>query len=289
MGTKLFQPDRPHSKEISWCPGCGNFAIRLVLMEALEELGFKPENTAVVSGIGQAGKMPHYINANGFHSLHGRAIPIGTGLKLANPTLNVIIVGGDGDMYSEGMGHLVHGIKRNANVTVLVHDNQVYGLTKGQTSPTTMIGMKTSTHPDGAFVEPINPIALAISLDCSFVARTFIGYKDETKTIIKEAIQHEGFSFVDIFQPCVTFNRVNTYDWYREHTKFIENLDTSDRKRAFELSLDTNPYNLGIFYKTNRAIFEKTIDGYKVCNKPLYKRTVNIDGINEFIDKNYKL
>jgi 2-oxoglutarate ferredoxin oxidoreductase subunit beta len=289
MGTKLFQPNRPHAKEISWCPGCGNFAIRLALMDALEELSFKPENTAIVSGIGQAGKMPHYINANGFHSLHGRAIPIGTGLKLANPDLNVIIIGGDGDMYSEGMGHFVHGIKRNANVTVIVHDNQVYGLTKGQTSPTTLIGMKTSTHPGGVFVEPINPVALAISLDCSFVARTFIGNKEETKTIIKEAITHEGFSFIDIFQPCVTFNRVNTYEWYKEHTKFINNIETSNRKKAFELSLNTDPYYLGIFYKTTRAIFENSIDGYKLIKDPLYKRTVDVSLISKFIEDNYKL
>lgn len=289
MGIKVFQPNRPHSKEISWCPGCGNFAIRLVLMDALEELGFKPENTAIVSGIGQAGKMPHYINANGFHSLHGRAIPIGTGLKLANPDLNVIIVGGDGDMYSEGMGHFVHGIKRNANVTVLVHNNQVYALTKGQTSPTSFVGMKTSTHPGGVLIEPINPVALAISLKCSFVARTFIGYKEETKAIIKEAIQHEGFSFVDIFQPCVTFNKVNTYGWYKEHTKIMDNMDSSDIKKAFELALNTDPFYLGIFYKTRRAVFEKSIDGYKDFKEPLYKRAVDTNLIKELIKDSYRL
>ena len=289
MGTKLFKPDRPHSKDISWCPGCGNFAIRLVLMDVLEELGFRPENTAIVSGIGQAGKMPHYIHAHGFHSLHGRAVPVGTGLKLANPNLNVVIVGGDGDMYSEGMEHFVHGIKRNTNVTVLVHNNQVYGLTKGQTSPTTLVGTKTSTHPGGVLIEPINPIALAISLNCSFVARTFIGHKDETKKIIKEAIQHEGFSFVDIFQPCVTFNRINTYDWYKEHTKVIKDLDTSDIKKAFELALNTDPYYVGVFYKTSKTVLEKNIDGYKDFKDPLYKRIVDTNLINQFIENNYRL
>ncbi len=289
MAAKLFQPNRPHAKEISWCPGCGNFAIRLVLLDALEELGFTPYNTAIVSGIGQAGKMPHYINANGFHSLHGRAVPIGSGLKIANPELNVVIVGGDGDMYSEGMGHFVYGIKRNVNVTLLVHNNQVYGLTKGQTSPTSLPGTKTSTHPHGVLSQPINPIALAISLNCSFVARTFIGYREETKKIIKEAITHEGFSYVDIFQPCVTFNRVNTYDWYKEHTKFADNMDTSDIKKAFELSLNTDPYYLGIFYKTSRTIFEKSIDGYIDQKQPLYKRTVDIDLMKKFIEDSYKL
>jgi 2-oxoglutarate ferredoxin oxidoreductase subunit beta len=287
MAIKLFQPDRPHSKEISWCPGCGNFAIRLVLMEALEELGFNPCNTAIVSGIGQAGKMPHYVNASGFHSLHGRAIPIGTGLKVANPELNVIIVGGDGDMYSEGMGHFIHGIKRNSNVTVFIHNNQVYGLTKGQASPTTFVGVKTPFQPSGVFEEPINPIALAISLDASFVARTFIGHREETKKIMIQAIKNDGFSIVDIFQPCVTFNKINTYDWYRQNTKFLENHDPLNKDAAFSFANSTTPYYLGIFYKKQKPVFERSIDGYKNFSEPLYKRIVDGKLLDNFIVENF--
>lgn len=149
-GSEIFEPKRPGSEDVAWCPpGCGNFGIRNILISALAELGLKPHQVAIVSGIGQAAKMPHYINANGYHTLHGRAIPIATGLKAANPELTVIAEGGDGDMYAEGGNHLLHATRRNPDITVLIHDNQIYGLTKGQASPTTMVGMKTPTQPGG--------------------------------------------------------------------------------------------------------------------------------------------
>jgi len=287
MKNKIFQPDRPGSKNISWCPGCGDFGIRAVLMEVMEDMGFTPSNSAIISGIGQAGKMPHYINANGFHTLHGRAIPIAVGVKASNPELNVIVVGGDGDMYSEGMEHFVHGIRRNANVTVFIHNNQVYALTKGQASPTSMIGMKTAMQPSGVFEEPINPIALAISLDASFVARTFIGHKKETKEIMAQALEHKGFSMVDIFQPCVTFNKINTYEWYKNKTSFLIDHDPCSKTLAFERALETDPYNLGVFYKKDKPIFEEMLEGYQNTKVPLFKRNVDTEKVKAFIVDTY--
>ncbi|MDY6820065.1 MAG: thiamine pyrophosphate-dependent enzyme [Deferribacterota bacterium] len=289
MATKLFQNDRPHTKDISWCPGCGNFQIRLALIDVLEELNFKPKNTVIITGIGQAAKMVHYLNANGFHTLHGRALPVGTGLKLANPNLNVIVIGGDGDMYAEGMGHFIHAIRRNVNITVLIHNNQIYGLTKGQTSPTSLLGMKTSSNPEGVIEAPINPLALAISLDCSFVARTFIGYKDETKNILKEAITHKGFSMVDIFQQCVTFNKLNTYKWYKENTKFLGDINKEDRLEAYKYALSEDPFYVGIFYKKDKKPLDEQIECYKKTKLPLYKRNFDKSKLEKFIDNNFKI
>lgn len=196
---EIFESNRPGSKDVAWCPGCGNFGIRNILIEAFSELNLKPTEVVIISGIGQAAKMPHYINVNGYHTLHGRAIPIATAVKAANPSLTVIAEGGDGDMYAEGGNHLLHAIRRNPDITVLIHNNQIYGLTKGQASPTTPIGMKTPTQPWGVFEEPLNPIALAIALGASFVARTFVGYFKESVEIIKQAIKHKGLAIVDIF------------------------------------------------------------------------------------------
>ncbi|MDK2790055.1 MAG: 2-oxoglutarate/2-oxoacid ferredoxin oxidoreductase subunit beta [Methanothermococcus sp.] len=276
--------ERSDEIDITWCPGCGNFSIKVALMNALEELGLTPNDVALVSGIGQAGKMPHYLKINKFHGLHGRAIPIATGVKASNPELVVIAEGGDGDMYAEGGNHLIHGIRRNPNITVLIHNNQIYGLTKGQASPTTSINTKTPTQPWGVFEEPFNPIAMAISSNASFVARTFSGYIEETKEIIKKAIEHKGFSVVDIFQNCPSFNKVNTFQWYKENTYFMKDHDPYDREEAFKRALESEPYPLGIFYMCERPIFEEKIPAYKSNKTPLWKREPKLDRINEILD-----
>ena len=208
--------------DIAWCPGCGNFGILNVLKEAVAELNLAPENLMMVSGIGQAAKEPHYLKCNVFNGLHGRAVPPATAIKAANPGLTVIVDSGDGDMYGEGGNHFIHAIRRNPDITVIVHNNMVYGLTKGQASPTSRIGFKTPIQVEGVFEEPFNPLSVAIALDAPFVARAFAGDPEKTKEILKKAIQHRGFSLVDIFQPCVSFNKINTYQWFKDNTYYLE-------------------------------------------------------------------
>ena len=213
----------------AWCPGCGNFGILRALNKALVELEIKPPQVLLVSGIGQAGKLPHYSRGNIFNSLHGRPVPPAIGAKIANPELVVIAVSGDGDAYGEGGNHFVHAMRRNHDITYLVHNNQVYGLTKGQTSPTSDLGFVTKTTPYGAS-PPINPIAIAIVAGATFVARGFAGDIDHLAELIKRGIQHKGFALVDILQPCVSFNHKNTYSWYRERVYQLgEDYDPSDK------------------------------------------------------------
>ncbi|WP_324735609.1 thiamine pyrophosphate-dependent enzyme [Thermococcus sp. SY098] len=284
LDPKIFEPKRPGSQDVAWCPGCGNFGIRNILKRAFVELGLNPWEVVIISGIGQAAKMPHYINVHGYHTLHGRAIPIATAVKASNPELTVIAEGGDGDMYAEGGNHLIHAIRRNPNITVLIHDNQIYGLTKGQASPTTMLGMKTPTQPWGVFEEPFNPIALAVALNASFVARTFMGYFKESVEIIKEAIQHKGLAIVDILHPCVSFNKLNTYTWYREHTYWMKDHDPYDREEAFKRAIEKDPLPLGIFYINKRPTFEEMSPAYKKDKTPLWKRVPKVEEIKRILD-----
>ncbi|WP_321531650.1 thiamine pyrophosphate-dependent enzyme [uncultured Desulfuromonas sp.] len=285
MSKLLFDSERPGSQEISWCPGCGDFAILEVLKKSLENLNKTPQQTAIISGIGQAGKLPHYIHSNGFHTLHGRALPIATGVKGANPELTVVAVGGDGDMYAEGGNHFLHVLRRNPDITVLVHNNQIYGLTKGQGSPTTLEGMKTTTQPHGVTEEPINAIAIAIAQNASFVARSFIGHKELTQDLIEQAIEHKGLAVVEIFQPCVSFNKLNTYAWYKEHCRIIEDHDPSDRTAALALALDTERYPLGILYRRNdKKTYEEQQAAYQRYTTPLWQRKVDREALQQLLN-----
>ncbi len=243
----------------TWCPGCGNFPILKTLKQALIELDIEPHQFTIVSGIGQGAKLPHYTKCNTFNGLHGRTLPVATGIRLANHEMRVIAVAGDGDCYGEGGNHLLHGIRRNINVKLFVHNNQIYGLTKGQASPTTVEGMVTKTQPFGYLSEPLNPLSLAVSLDCSFVARAFAADLDHLKGLMKEAILHKGFSLLDILQPCVTFNRINTYQWHRERVYHIEDgHDPYDRVEAFRRSLEWGErIPTGIIFKNRRPTFEE--------------------------------
>jgi len=240
----------------AWCPGCGNFAILNTLKKALVELEMEPHQFTIVSGIGQGAKLPHYTQCNTFNGLHGRTLPVATGLALANHEMTVIAVAGDGDCYGEGGNHLLHAIRRNVNVTLFVHNNQVYGLTKGQASPTSNEGFASKTQPFGNPSEPLNPLALAISLDCGFVARGFAGASSlpRLKELMKEAIRHEGFALLDILQNCVSFNKVNTFHWYKDRVYHLEETyDASDRIAAFQRSLEWGDrIPTGIFYRNNR-------------------------------------
>lgn len=249
----------------AWCPGCGNFSILKTLREALAELDIAPHQVLFVSGIGQASKLPHYLRCNTFNGLHGRTLPVATGAKLANHAMHVIAVAGDGDCYGEGGNHLLHAIRRNINVTIFVHDNQIYGLTKGQASPTSMEGMKTKVQPYGVLSEQLNPVALAVALDCGFVARGFSGDGEYLKELMKQAIQHKGFSLLDIFQPCVTFNRVNTFQWYKERVYRIEqDYDPEDRAAAFMRALEWGEkIPTGVLFRNRRPAFEEKVPTIK--------------------------
>ncbi len=266
---KMYEGQKP-----AWCPGCGNFAILNTLKRVMVDLEMEPHQFTIVSGIGQAAKLPHYMKCNTFNGLHGRTLPVATGIKLANHDMVVLAVAGDGDCYGEGGNHLIHAMRRNINVTLLVHNNQVYGLTKGQASPTTPQGRITKTQPFGSLSAPLNPLALAISLDCGFVARAFAGASGLPflNEIIKEAIQHEGFAIVDILQNCVSFNKVNTFHWYKERAyQLEEEYDPFDRIEAFRRSLEWgDKIPTGIFYKNNRPSMEKGVS--PINEMPLVKQ-----------------
>jgi len=245
----------------AWCPGCGNFAILDAFKEVLAEEGIEPHRLCVVSGIGQAGKFPHYVKCNTFNGLHGRAVPVATGIKLANHAMLVVAVGGDGDMYGEGGNHLIHAIRRNIGVKVFVHNNQIYGLTKGQASPTSMEGMVTKNQPFGVLSEPLNPIAMAIALDCGFVARGYAGDREHLRALMRSAFDHEGFCLVDILQPCVSMNKVNTWEWYGKRVYRIgDDHDPRDRMEAFARALEWGDrIPVGVIYRNDRPGFEKRL------------------------------
>ena len=273
--------------DIAWCPGCGNFPILKILKQSLAELQVEPTNLVLVSGIGQAAKIPHYFKTNIFNGLHGRALPAATAIKAANPALVVIAESGDGDMYGEGGNHFLHTIRRNPDITNIVHKNMVYGLTKGQASPTSQIGFKTPVQVDGVFLEPFNPLAVAIALNAGFVARAFAGDIEQTREILKKAVTHKGYALVDIFQPCPSFNKLNTYQWFKEHTYYLEDShDRYDRNQAFNKAMETEKLPLGIFYvNPQRVSFEENISTYRRDKRPLYKRELDIKKLRTLIEK----
>jgi 2-oxoglutarate ferredoxin oxidoreductase subunit beta len=242
----------------AWCPGCGNFGILKALNRALIEMEIEPHQVLLVSGIGQAGKLPHYTRGNVFNSLHGRPVPPAIGAKIANSELIVIAVSGDGDAYGEGGNHFLHAARRNHDITYLVHNNQVYGLTKGQASPTSDVGFITKTTPYGA-ASPVNPIALAIVSGGSFVSRGFAGDIDHLSNLIKKGIAHRGFALIDILQPCVSFNHKNTFQWYKERVYKLEDerYDPSDKKAALEKAFEWGgKIPIGIIYEENLPVYE---------------------------------
>jgi 2-oxoglutarate/2-oxoacid ferredoxin oxidoreductase subunit beta len=220
--------------DIAWCPGCGNFAIRSALAEAINELEVPKQQIVLTSGIGQGAKMPQYLETNYFNGLHGRSVPLAVGIKLARPELTVIAVSGDGCMYGEGGNHFLHTIRKNLDITILITNNQVYGLTKGQSSPTTDRGVQNPLDPQGNPNEPLHPLTLAIAMGAPFVARGFAKEKDHLKGILKEAIQFKGTAVVDILQPCVSFNKINTYQWYADRVYRVE--PTADRFDAIHIA-----------------------------------------------------
>ena len=268
----------------AWCPGCGNFGIMTSLKGALADLELKPEDVILVSGIGQAAKIPHYVNSNVFNGLHGRALPPAFGAKVANKDMEVIVTSGDGEMYGEGGNHLIHNIRRNIEITCLVHNNQIYGLTKGQGSPTTEFCQVTSLQPDGVRVSPFNPISFAVSQKIGFVGRSFSGDPDHLKEMIKQAINYKGFALLDILQPCVSFNKVNTAKWYKDRVyKLDKDYDPTDIESAFKKSLEfgDDGIPIGVIYKNpSRNSFLENHDDFE----SLVKRKWNPMDAEKFLN-----
>lgn len=272
--------------DIQWCPGCGDFKILDALKGALAELHLAPEEVVIVSGIGQAAKTPHFMKAHFFNGLHGRALSNATAIKASNPFLSIIAIGGDGDMYGEGGNHFIHTIRRNPDITNIVCNNMVYGLTKGQASPTSPIGFKTPVQVHGVINEPFNPLSIAVSQKASFVARAFAGDLEKTKEILKRAIVHKGYSLVDIFQPCVTFNKVNTYKWFMDNSYYLdETYDSGDIEQAIVLAMKEDKYPLGVLYEDNgRGPFEENLGVYNEDKRPLFERELDMEKFKALLE-----
>lgn len=269
--------------ETSWCPGCGNHDIMKALRQAIVGLGLEAHKVAHVSGIGQAAKAPHYIRLNGFNGLHGRSLPPAQAIRLCNSELTVIAQSGDGCNYGEGGNHFLAAIRRNVDMTLLVHDNQIYGLTKGQASPTTGEGQVTKSQPGGVTSAPFNPVAVAVAMRCGFVARSFSGNVEHLQTMIEAAVRHRGFSLVDIFSPCVSFNKVNTFGWYRQRCREIDaSHDPTDWNAAMRIA-DTfgDVLPIGVIYRNERPPLDERVS--HIAKGPLGRQAVRHDVLRDIM------
>jgi len=276
------------SRRPTWCTGCGNFAIWNAMKKTFVKLSLYPHQILIIYGIGCSGNGVNFLKSYSFHSLHGRTLPVATGAKIASHKMVVIAVSGDGDGMGIGGNHFIHTCRRNINITNIMHDNRVYGLTTGQTSPTSNLGFRSRSTPSGVLEMPVNPLSLALAAGATFVARGFSGDIAQLGEIMRKAIKHKGFSFIDVLQPCVTFNRVNTYDYYRERVyriDSIKNYDRTDLEHAFKIALEEERLPTGIFYQVQRPIYE---DGLKqIDRKPLTDHIVSDIDINKLFNRYY--
>jgi len=280
----------------TWCPGCGNFNMQKALSEVLSESGMRFEEYVMVWGIGCHGNGADFYRSQGFHGLHGRALPVATGIALTNPQLKVIVEMGDGDGYGIGGNHFIHSVRRNVNMTAIFHNNQIYGLTTGQASPTSDQFMKTPSTPGGVVEEPVNPVGVAVAQGATFVARGFAGDVPHLKELYEQALAHEGFAIVDVFQPCVTWNKINTFKWYRERAYKLEetpDYDPTSRTKAFELSMSTfhdltcAPEEcripIGVFYREEKSFTYQ--DGLPQLDRPLWQHAQQPRDIGGILEK----
>ncbi len=263
----------------NWCPGCGDFSVQAAMQRAAANVGLEPEQLAVVSGIGCSGRISGYINSYGFHGIHGRSLPIAQGLKMANRELTVIASGGDGDGFAIGMGHTIHAIRRNIDITYIVMDNQIYGLTKGQTSPRSATGFKTKSTPAGSIEQAISPMEMALTAGATFVAQSFSTDLKDLTALIEAGIKHKGFSLINVFSPCVTYNKINTYDWFKENlTKLadVEGYDPSSREMAMQTLMKHDGLVTGLIYQnTAQPSYQELVSGYS--DKPLAHADLSLD------------
>ncbi|OGP80757.1 MAG: 2-oxoacid ferredoxin oxidoreductase [Deltaproteobacteria bacterium RBG_16_64_85] len=271
--------------ENAWCQGCGNFGILNAVKKAMEKLGREKHEIVLVSGIGQAAKLPHYVDVNVFDGLHGRALPAAAAIKMSNPAMTVVVTSGDGDIYGEGGNHFLHNIRRNVDIALFVHDNQVYGLTKGQPSPTSDAGWAGSLNRTGVISGPFPPLAVAIALGCGFVARGYAADVEFTADLMLQAIRFKGFALVDILQPCITYNKKNTYQWYgRMAYKILPEHDATDRMKAFALALEWEErIPLGVLYRSVRSTFEEMHPA--IPGPPLHARETLPATVQEMLRK----
>ncbi|MCS7135200.1 MAG: 2-oxoacid:ferredoxin oxidoreductase subunit beta [Candidatus Aenigmarchaeota archaeon] len=271
----------------TWCPGCGNFGILTALKNAIVELNLPKHEVVIVAGIGCSGHLPQWINTFAFHSLHGRALPVAQAIKLANHKLKVIAVGGDGDGYGIGTAHFIHAMRRNVNITYIVHNNQIYGLTTGQASPTSEKGFKSKSTPHGLIEPPVNPIALALASDCSFVARGFAGDVKHLTHLIVQGIQHKGFALIDVLQPCISFNYLNTYEYFMKRVYKLEednSYNFTNKRLAFEKAFEWGEkIPIGLFYKEERKTYEDELP--QIAEIPLVKQNINEIDISSLIEE----
>lgn len=245
----------------TWCPGCGNFGIWYAIKNAFKELNLAKNEISMVFGIGCSGNLSNFLKVYGFHSIHGRTLPVASGIKLANHSLNVIATSGDGDGLGIGLGHFIHTCRRNIDITYIIHDNRIYGLTTGQTSPTSPTGFVSKSTPFGVIEQPVNPLALAIISGASYVARGYSGEIDHLAALIANGIRHKGFSVIDVLQPCVSFNPGYSYNFYNPRVYKLEDVghNPSDFDKALELSLEFNDkIPIGLFYKIDKPTYESS-------------------------------
>ncbi|RSK27104.1 2-oxoacid:ferredoxin oxidoreductase subunit beta [Bacillus sp. HMF5848] len=263
----------------NWCPGCGDFSVQAAIQRAAANVGLEPDSLAVVSGIGCSGRISGYINAYGFHGIHGRSLPIAQGVKMANRDLTVIASGGDGDGFAIGLGHTIHAIRRNIDITYIVMDNQIYGLTKGQTSPRSDVGFKTKSTPQGSIESSLSVMEMALTAGATFVAQSFSTDLKDLTSLIEQGIQHKGFSLINVFSPCVTYNKVNTYDWFKENlTKLntIEDYNPNDRMQAMQTLMNYNGLVTGLIYQNKeQKSYQELIHGYS--ESPLTKADLDLE------------
>lgn len=263
---KDFVKEKP-----TWCPGCGDYGVLRAMQEAVASLGLEPKDVVLVSGIGCSGKITSYFNSYGFHSMHGRTLPVATGIRLANPELTVLAAGGDGDGYGIGLNHFIHAMRRNMNITYLVMHNNVYGNTKGQTSPTSEKGYVSASTPYGTVEEPIRPISLALASGATYVAQGITSNIKQLTRLVKEGIEHEGFSLINVFSPCVTYDKKRTYAWYKEHLTDLDTLEgynPSDWSQAMNMVHEHDEMVVGLIYRAEKPSFEAQLP-----QRPLPGRT----------------
>lgn len=262
----------------NWCPGCGDYSVLAAMQRAFANIGLEPHDVAIVSGIGCSGRISGYVNAYGFHGVHGRSLPIAQGLKLANRDLTVVAAGGDGDGFAIGMAHTIHAIRRNVNITYIVMDNQVYGLTKGQTSPRSQKGFITKSTPYGSVESPIHPMEMALTAGAGFVAQAFSSDLKQLTDLIEAGINHKGFSLINVFSPCVTYNKINTYDFFKENLVNLDEdseYDSSNRHLAMQKLMENHGLVTGLIYQNKeQPAYEEMIKGFK--EEPLTKQDIMI-------------
>lgn len=263
----------------NWCPGCGDFSVQAAIQRAAANVGVIPEKLAVISGIGCSGRISGYINSYGLHGIHGRSLPIAQGVKMANRELTVIASGGDGDGFAIGTGHTIHAIRRNIDVTYIVMDNQIYGLTKGQTSPRSEMGFKTKSTPAGSIESSLSIMEMALTAGASFVAQSFSSDLKELTSLIEQGIDHKGFSLINVFSPCVTFNKVNTYDWFKENLTSLSTIDgynSSDRMQAMNTLMQHDGLVTGLIYQNKeKPPYEQLVKGFR--DEPLVKQELGLE------------